>query len=146
MRGAAISPGADSIRWPETMPRVGPITAAVIETLAPLMTVFRRSPDFAARAGLVPRRHATGGTQRRGATPKGRHDIRRLLVAEAMAVVHHASRKGAPDGSRLGRTLARNMLELSRNILHQRGHPRMNGAARGASGRFTGPDLGRSVP
>lgn len=36
-----------------------------------------------------------------------RRDIRRLLVTGAVAVVQHASRKGAPGGSWLGRMLTR---------------------------------------
>ncbi|OWJ88940.1 hypothetical protein CDV54_20150 [Paracoccus yeei] len=43
-----------------------------------------------------------------GATSKmGQRDIRRLLITGAMAVVQHASRKRVPDGSWLGRMLAR---------------------------------------
>lgn len=92
----------------QTMPGVGPITAIAIETIAPPMTIFRRSWDLAAWLGLVPRQHSTGGKQRLGATSKmGQRDIRRLLIIGAMAVVQHASRKGAPDGSWLGRMLAR---------------------------------------
>jgi transposase len=72
------------------------------------MTVFRRSRDFAAWLGLVPRQHSTGGKQRLGATSKmGQRDIRRLLITGAMAVVQHASKKGTPENSWLGRMLAK---------------------------------------
>ena len=103
-----VATETDSTRKLQTMPGVGPITAMAIETFAPPMTIFRRSRDFAAWLGLVPRQHSTGGKQRLGATSKmGQRDIRRLLITGAMAVVQHASRKGAPDGSWLGRMLAR---------------------------------------
>ena len=98
----------DSTRRLQTIPRVGPITAMAIETFAPPMTIFRRSRDFAAWLGLVPRQYSTGGKQRFGATSKmGQRDMRRLLITGAMAVVQHASRKGAPDVSWLWRMLAR---------------------------------------
>lgn len=103
-----VATEADSTRKLQTMPGVGPITAMAIETFAPPMTIFRRSRDLAAWLGLVPRQHSTGGKQRLGAISKmGQRDIRRLLITGAMAVVQHASRKGAPDGSWLGRMLAR---------------------------------------
>ena len=103
-----VATEADSTRRLQTMPGVGPITAMAIETFAPPMTIFRRSRDFAAWLGLVPRQHSTGGKQRLGATSKmGQRDIRRLLITGAMAIVQPASRKGAPDGSWLGRMLAR---------------------------------------
>ncbi|SMY08826.1 Transposase IS116/IS110/IS902 family protein [Flavimaricola marinus] len=82
------------------MPGVGSITAMATETFAPPMTVFRRSRDFAAWLGLMPRQHSTGGKQRLGATSKmGQRDIRRLLITRAMTVVQHASRKRGQDGS-----------------------------------------------
>lgn len=73
------------------------------------MTILRPSRNFAAGLGLVPRQHSSGGKQRLGATSRmGQPDIRRLLINGVMAVVQHASRKGALNGSWLGRMLARN--------------------------------------
>ena len=90
------------------MPGVGPITAMAIETFAPPMTTFKHGRDFAAWLGLVPRQHSTGGKQLLGSTSKmGQRDIRRLLIIGAMAVVRWAFRKGAPEGTRLHRMLAR---------------------------------------
>ena len=37
----------------------------------------------------------------------GQHDIRRLLIIGAMAVIRWVSRKGAPEGSWLQRMMAR---------------------------------------
>jgi transposase len=92
----------------QTMPGVGPITALALETFAPPMDQFRRSRDFAAWLGLVPRQHSSGGKQKLGKTSKmGQRDIRRLLVIGATAVIRWASRRGAPAGSWLARMLER---------------------------------------
>jgi transposase len=91
----------------QTMPGMGPITAAAIEAFAPPMPSFRRGRDFAAWLGLVPRQHTTGGKPRLGRTSKmGQRDIRRLLIIGAMTVVRWAVRKGAAKGSWLARMLA----------------------------------------
>lgn len=79
-----------------TMPGLGPITAMA----APTLTVFKKSRDFAAWLGLVPRQHSSGGKQVLGRTSKmGQRDIRRLLITGAMSVIRWASRKGAVLGS-----------------------------------------------
>jgi transposase len=92
----------------QTMPGIGPIGAMAIEAFAPPMQSFRRGRDFAAWLGLVPRQNSTGGKQILGRTSKmGQRDIRRLLIIGAMAVVRWAARNGAPEGSWLGRMLAR---------------------------------------
>jgi transposase len=39
----------------QSMPGIGPITAAAIEAFAPPMATFKRGRDFAAWLGLVPR-------------------------------------------------------------------------------------------
>jgi len=92
----------------QSMPGVGPITAAAIEAFAPPMATFKRGRDFAAWLGLVPRQHTTGGKPRLGRTSKmGQRDIRRLLIIGAMTVVRWAVRKGAAKGSWLARMLAK---------------------------------------
>ena len=92
----------------QTMPGIGPVTAAAIEAFAPPMATFKRGRDFAAWLGLVPRQHSTGGKPRLGRTSKmGQRDIRRLLITGAMAVVRWAARKGAAEGSWLARMLAK---------------------------------------
>ncbi|NKX40575.1 IS110 family transposase [Rhodobacteraceae bacterium R_SAG2] len=91
-----------------TMPGVGPITAMAIKTFAPSLSVFRRSRDFAAWLGLVPRQHSTGGKQILGRTSKmGQRDIRRLLIIGAMSVIRWATRKGTTPGSWLHSILQR---------------------------------------
>jgi transposase len=91
-----------------TIPGVGAVTAAAITTFAPPMETFSKGRDFAAWVGLTPRQHSSGGKDRLGRTSKmGQRDIRRLLIIGAVAVVRWAARKGAPEGSWLGRMLAR---------------------------------------
>ena len=72
----------------QSMPGMGPITAAAIKAFAPPMATFKRGRDFAAWLGLVPRQHTTGGKPRLGRTSKmGQRDIRRLLIIGAITVV-----------------------------------------------------------
>lgn len=81
-----------------TIPGVGPICAAAIESFAPPMEGFRRGRDFAAWLGLTPRQHSTGGKNILGRMSKmGQRDIRRLLITGAMAVVRWANRRGTDD-------------------------------------------------
>jgi transposase len=91
-----------------TMPGLGPITAMAIEAFAPTLSVFKRSRDFAAWLGLVPRQYSTGGKQVLGRTSKmGQRDIRRLLIIGAMSVIRWATRKGTLPGTWLHAMLLR---------------------------------------
>jgi transposase len=91
-----------------TIPGVGAVTAAAITTFAPPAETFSKGRDFAAWIGLTPRQHSSGGKDRLGRTSKmGQRDIRRLLIVGAVAVVRWAARKGAPEGTWLGRMMAR---------------------------------------
>jgi transposase len=91
-----------------TIPGIGPITATAIAALAPPPESFRKGRDFAAWLGLTPRQRSTGGKQKLGAISKmGERTLRRLLIVGASAVVLHASRRGAPQGSWLAQMLAR---------------------------------------
>ena len=97
----------DTARRLTTIPGVGAVTAA-ITTFAPPMETFSKGRDFAAWVGLTPRQHSSGGKDRLGRTSKmGQRDIRRLLIIGAVAVVRWAARKGATEGSWLGRMMAR---------------------------------------
>jgi transposase len=98
----------ETARRLQTMPGLGPITAAAIEAFAPPMATFKRGRDFAAWLGLVPRQHSSGGKPRLGRTSKmGQRDIRRLLIIGAMAIIGWAARKGAAKGSWLERQMAK---------------------------------------
>lgn len=91
-----------------TIPGIGPITAAAMTTFAPPAETFAKGRHFAAWIGLTPRQHSSGGKERLGRTSKmGQRDLRRLLITGAIAVVRWAARRGAPEGSWLGRTMAK---------------------------------------
>jgi len=91
-----------------TIPGIGPIAATAIAALAPPLEGFARGRDFAAWLGLTPLQKSTGGRQKLGRTSKmGERTIRRLLIIGASAVVQHAARRGAPEGSWLAGMLAR---------------------------------------
>ena len=98
----------EDVRRLQTIPGIGPITATALIALAPNAAAFAKGRDFAAWLGLTPLQRSTGGKQRIGATSKmGERTLRRLLIIGASAVVRHAARRGAPEGSWLGRRLAR---------------------------------------
>jgi transposase len=91
-----------------TIPGIGPVTAAAMVALAPPPDTFRCGRDFSAWLGLTPRQHSSGGKEKLGQITKmGERTLRRLLIIGASAVVQHASRRGAPDGSWLAGMLAR---------------------------------------
>src|SRR5438067_12978488 len=91
-----------------TIPGIGPIAATAISALAPAAETFARGRDFTAWLGLTPLQKSTGGKTRLGRTSKmGERTLRRLLIIGASAVVRHASRKGAPEGSWLACMLTR---------------------------------------
>jgi transposase len=107
-RMAAMSQEADLPRQFQTTPSVGPITALAVETFAPPLEQSRRGRDFAPRLGLALRKHSSGGKQKLEKTSKmGQHDILRLPVIGATAVIRWASRRGSPRGSWLARMLDR---------------------------------------
>lgn len=98
----------DTARRLTTIPGVGAVTAAAITTFAPPMETFSKGRDFAAWVGLTPRQHSSGGNERlEGISKIGQRDIRRLLIVGAVPVVRWAARKGAPEGTWLGRMMAR---------------------------------------
>jgi transposase len=89
-------------------PDIGPITATAILALAPPPQSFRKGRDFAAWVGLTPLQRSTGGKQKLGEITKmGERTLRRLLIIGSAAVVLHAARRGAPQGSWLEQMLAR---------------------------------------
>ncbi|MET3778173.1 transposase [Rhizobium alvei] len=104
----ALAAEADTARRLQTIPGVGPLTALAVEAFSPPMGNFRCGRDFAAWLGLVPRQFSSGGKQRLGRISKtGQSDIRRLLIIGAMSRLNWLGRKSIPEGSWLGRMLAR---------------------------------------
>ncbi len=107
-RIAATAKASDDMRRLQAAPSIGPICAMAIATFAPDMREFRSGRDFAAWLGLVPRQLSSGGRQKLGRTSKmGQREIRRLLIAGAMSIVHWRGRDGGRPGSWLARMLAR---------------------------------------
>nr|WP_269207989.1 IS110 family transposase [Sphingobium sp. JAI105] len=91
-----------------TIPGIGPIAATAIAALAPAAATFKRGRDFAAWLGLTPLQKSTGGKTKLGRTSKmGERTLRRLLIIGSSAVVRHASKRGAAEGSWLAAMLAR---------------------------------------
>ncbi|GBH32958.1 MAG: IS110 family transposase [Pseudomonadota bacterium] len=91
-----------------TIPGIGPIAATAIAALAPAAATFKRGRDFAAWLGLTPLQKSTGGKTKLGRTSKmGERTLRRLLIIGSSAVVRHASKRGADEGSWLAGMLAR---------------------------------------
>ena len=98
----------DKARQLQTMPGVGPLTAAAIDAFAPAMEQFRSGRDFAAWLGLVPRQFSSGGKERLGRVSKaGQADIRRLLIIGAMSRLNWLGRKGVPERGWIARIMAR---------------------------------------
>ena len=81
-----------------SIPGIGPICAMEIQAFAPSMEGFRCGRDFSAWLGLVPRQCSTGGKPKLGRISKmGQRDLRRLLIAGAIAVIRWAFRRGTDD-------------------------------------------------
>ena len=92
-----------------TIPSVGPIIATAMLALAPPAQTL---PHAAATSppGWASRRDSDRPAARRGSAASPRRASersRRLLIIGASAVVRHASKRGAPEGSWLAKMLAR---------------------------------------
>jgi len=99
--------GTDTVRRQQTMPGIGPLIALAVEAFAPNMAHFRCGRDFAARLGLVPRQHSSGGKERLGRVSKaGQTDIRGFLVVGAMSRLNWLGRKSISERSWLARLMA----------------------------------------
>jgi transposase len=80
-----------------TAPGYGPVLSSAMAAMVVDPTAFRRSADFAASLGLVPRQDGTGGKVRLGPISKrGNGYLRRLLVNGAMAVIRSKRAKQDP--------------------------------------------------
>jgi transposase len=81
------------------IPGIGPIGAALLAMKTPDPKAFASGRDFAAWIGLTPRDHSTAGKVRLGVITKaGDEDVRRVLVAGAMAVIRQLQQnRGKPS-------------------------------------------------
>lgn len=97
----------ETMRRLTTIPGIGPITAATIQSLVPDPGAFTSGRHFAAWIGLTPKMNASGGKERVGKISKmGNPALRSLLVVGATSVLAHA-RRGAPISPWLTALLAR---------------------------------------
>jgi transposase len=98
---------ADSQRL-ATIPGLGPITASAICSAIGDGKQFRKSRDFAAWLGLVPRQHSSGGKNKLGGiTRKGNTSLRRLLVLGATAQLRSRRYEKMACGAWMGELLRR---------------------------------------
>jgi transposase len=85
-----------------TAPGYGPILASAMAALVIDPGAFKRSSDFAASLGLVPRQDGTGGKVRLGPISKrGNGYLRRLLVNGATALINSQRAQRDPWLARL---------------------------------------------
>ena len=86
-----------TVRHLITAPGYGPIVASAMAAMVVDPAAFRRSSDFAASLGLVPRQEGTGGKRWLGSISKrGNGYLRRLLVNGATAVLKSKRAKQDP--------------------------------------------------
>jgi len=80
-----------------TAPGYGPILSSAMSAMVIDPSAFRRSSDFAASLGLVPRQDGTGGKVRLGPISKrGNGYLRRLLVNGATSLINSKRAKQDP--------------------------------------------------
>lgn len=91
---AALCAEDDRYQRLQTLPGVGPVTAAAIIATVGDARPFRSARQLAAYLGLVPRQHSTGGrTVRLGITRRGDAQVRSLLVQGARNVLHRVDKR-----------------------------------------------------
>lgn len=91
---AALSKHEGDARRLQTVPGVGPVTAATIKAYVPDALLFKSSRQFASWLGLAPRAHNSGGKSRSGSISKrGNPVLRALLFISGMTLVRQAKAK-----------------------------------------------------
>ena len=97
-----------------TAPGYGPILSSAMAAMVIDPGAFRRSSDFAASLGLVPRQDGTGGRVRLGPISKrGNGYLRRLLVNGATALINSQRAKQDPWLARLLATKKRKVAAVA---------------------------------
>ena len=90
------------------MPGVGPVTATAIIATIGNGAAFRKGRDFAARLGVVPEEHSTGGRQTLWKIPqRGNQYLRRLFVQGARALMQHRTKQSSGLSAWLAQLTAR---------------------------------------
>jgi transposase len=91
-----------------TMPGVGPVIATAIIATIGNGAAFRKGRDFAARPGVVPEEHSTGGKHTLWKIPlRGNQYLRKLFVQGARAVMQHRTKQSSGLSARLELLTAR---------------------------------------
>jgi transposase len=94
----AAAAADETARRLRTVPGIGPITSSVLAAALPKVSNFKTACDLAARIGLTPKPHSSGGKERLGKISKmGDRYIRRLLYLGAMGMIVARRRKAAGD-------------------------------------------------
>jgi len=97
----------------DAIPGIGPLTATALIAAIGNGAAFRKGRDFAARVGLVPREHSTGGKQKLlGISKRGNCYLRTLFVQGARAVLQFREKQS----SRLSAWLADLTLRTHYNV------------------------------
>jgi transposase len=77
------------------IPGIGPLLASALVAHVPNPRAFSSDRNLAARIGLVPKQHSSGGKERLGGvTKQGNRYLRSLLTVGALAVIRFAQRHG----------------------------------------------------
>jgi transposase len=93
---AQIARENEACRRLVTMPGVGPVIATAIIATIGNGAAFRKGRDFAARPGVVPEEHSTGGKQTLWKIPlRGNQYLRKLFVQGARAVMQHRTKQSS---------------------------------------------------
>jgi transposase len=83
-----IAQDSDACRRLDAIPGIGPLAATALIAAIGNGSAFHKGREFAARVGLVPREHSTGGKQKLlGISKRGNCYLRTLFVHGARAVL-----------------------------------------------------------
>ena len=87
-RIAAVTATDERVRRLQSMPNIGPVTAAAFVAAIDEASRFRRGHEVEAYLGLIPRELSSGETQRRGRITKaGSSRVRWLLIQAAVSML-----------------------------------------------------------
>jgi transposase len=103
-RITAVTQTDERVRRLQSVPNVGPVTAAAFVAALDDAARFRRAHEVEASLGLVPRELSSGETQRRGRITKaGSSRGRGLLIQAAVSMLRLRDPRPAGQGHRRGR-------------------------------------------